>query len=80
MADPKPDSDEMVTLLYESLMEALDTVDIRFTQGDVMSACMHLAVDAGLQSSASAEQLATDLCDGVRKIISDRQTEGMTSQ
>lgn len=58
---PEPGTDEMVTLLTHAIGEAFNQLHqmFPFTSGDVMSACMHLLVEAGL-SNASPAKLRED--------------------
>lgn len=73
---PKHSTDEMVTFLHGALLGTANSVSdvVRFTTGDLMSAALHLIVDAGLEN-ASPEQLRADIVKGLDAILADRAEE-----
>lgn len=72
---PEPKTDEMVTLLNSAMEEALAAISnrYRFANGDVMSAALHVMVDAGMVSvhngDQTREQLVDDIIVGVRACV-----------
>jgi len=59
---PKPATDEMVTLIHSVITSSLGQAadQFQFSYGDVMSACLHIIVENGLEG-VTAEKLREDM-------------------
>lgn len=69
----------MVELLHVTMVDAVTGLGIKFSNGDIMSACTYLLVEAGLHEG-DPEQLVADIVKTVRTIIADGMAEGTTRQ
>lgn len=69
---PEHGTDAMVTLLHRVLNSLVGQLanDIKFTTGDVMSAALHLIIDAGLMN-ASPANLRKDIATSVDRILAE---------
>lgn len=78
---PERCTDQMVTMLFGVLHDALDKVHegISFSRGDVMAAAMHLIVETGLEA-ASPEMLREDVINGFDLTLADQLSHRETRQ
>lgn len=67
----QPNTDEMVTFLYDQLRMHIDCCRqfTAFAIGDIMSAAMHIAIDVALESGAEPPQLQEDMAKIAREMI-----------
>ena len=72
---PKPQTEEMVTLLHAYMVAGVDMVsnDHRFTYGDVMSAAVHILVESGMESvqdgRSTREELVRNICSAIEVCV-----------
>jgi hypothetical protein len=75
-------TDGMTSALAEAMEEALMAMHlmVRFSTGDVMSAALHIMVDAGMRAveegRTTREQLIEDICGAARKAVCEHGREG----
>ncbi len=69
---PEHSTDQMVTLLCNMLQSALGSASdlVKFTNGDAMSAALHLIVEVGLENS-SPDQLRNDTIEALDSALAD---------
>ena len=81
---PEP-TDEMTTIIAQTMEAAISRVrdDVAFSNGDVMSAAMHILVDAGMRSvedgRSTREELIKNISDVAREIVSRWTPDGSGS-
>ena len=62
-------TDAMTQLLIRVMEGALQSTGLRFSNGDVMSAALHLMVDAGMVQAPSKEELIKDIVAGAKEAV-----------
>lgn len=69
---PEHSTDAMVSLIHQVLSSVVGQLanDIQFTTGDVMSAALHLIVDAGLMNATPAS-LRADIVTAVDNMLAE---------
>ncbi len=81
MSDIQP-TDEMTSALHYLMHQALQAVRMvsQFTNGDVMSAAMHIMVDAGMfqveKGNCTRDQLIGDIAAAAKIVVTEWSADG----